>query len=43
MTPFFPARATAGQDPSGPAFRVPFQSVDAANHIAQWTQAVVIQ
>ena len=43
MTPFFPARAAAGQDPSGPAFRVPFQSVDAANHIAQWTQAVVIQ
>lgn len=43
MTPFFPARAAAGQDPSGPAFRVPFQQVDTANHIAQWTQAVVVQ
>ena len=43
MTPFFPARAAAGQDPSGAAFRVPFQSVASANHIEQWTQAVVIQ
>lgn len=43
MTPFFPARAAAGQDPSGPAFRVPFQRVDTSNHIAQWTQAVVVQ
>lgn len=43
MTPFFPARAAAGQDPSGPAFRVPFQQVDTANHIAQWTQAVIVQ
>ncbi len=43
MTPFFPARAAAGQDPSGAAFRVPFQQVDTANHIAQWTQAVIVQ
>ena len=43
MTPFFPNKALAGQDPSGPAFRVPFQQVDTANHIAQWTQAVVVQ
>lgn len=43
MTPFFPARAAAGQDPSGPAFRVPFQQVTTANHIAQWTQAVIVQ
>jgi hypothetical protein len=42
MTPFFPDRAEQGQDPSGPAFRMPFQRVDTANHIAQWTQAVVI-
>lgn len=42
MTPFFPARAEAGQDPSGQAFRVPFQNVGTGNHIAQWTQAVVV-
>ncbi|MEO8551763.1 MAG: hypothetical protein ABI678_17420, partial [Kofleriaceae bacterium] len=43
MTPFFPDRAAQGQDPSGNAFRVPFQDVNTANHIAQWTNAVVIQ
>lgn len=43
MTPFFPEKATAGQDPSGPTFRVPFQDVETSNHIAQWTQAVVVQ
>lgn len=43
MTPVFPARAAAGQDPSGNAFRVPFQDVGTSNHIAQWTQAVVVQ
>jgi hypothetical protein len=42
MTPFFPARAELGQDPSGPSFRLPFQSVANGNHIAQWTQAVVV-
>jgi hypothetical protein len=42
MTPFFPDRAIAGTDPSGPAFRMPFQRIDTSNHIAQWTQAVVI-
>ncbi|HSD90382.1 MAG TPA: hypothetical protein VLB44_22795 [Kofleriaceae bacterium] len=42
MSPFFPDRADAGMDPSGPAFRMPFQRLDTANHIAQWTQAVVI-
>ncbi len=41
MTPIFPSRAAAGQDPSGPAFRVPFQDVATGNHIAQWTQTVV--
>ncbi|MBK7539901.1 MAG: PD40 domain-containing protein [Myxococcales bacterium] len=41
MTPVFPGRAQAGQDPSGPAFRVPFQDVATGNHIAQWTQAIV--
>jgi hypothetical protein len=42
MSPFFPDRAEAGQDPSGPAFRLPFQLLTTSNHIAQWTQAVVI-
>ena len=42
MAPFFPARAASGMDPSGPAFRMPFQRIDTANHIAQWTQAIVI-
>lgn len=42
MTPFFPDLAAQGMDPSGPAFRVPFQGVNTANHIAQWTQQVVI-
>ena len=42
MAPFFPDRATSGQDPSGPAFRMPFQTLAAGNHIAQWADAVVI-
>ncbi len=41
MTPFFPARAAAGTDPSGPAFRLPFQELGTNNHIAQWTTRVV--
>lgn len=43
MTPFFPDKAAQGQDPSGPAFRVPFQSLLSNNHIAQWTQTVVLE
>ncbi len=42
MMPFFPDRATGGQDPSGPAFRLPFQTLQNGNHIAQWADAVVI-
>jgi hypothetical protein len=41
MVPFFPERASAGLDPSGAAFRLPFQDVTAGNHAAQWTEAVV--
>lgn len=41
MTPIFPSRALANKDPSGPAFRLPFQDVATGNHIAQWTQAIV--
>jgi len=42
MAPFFPDKANGGMDPSGPAFRMPFQDFATSNHIAQWTQAVVI-
>jgi hypothetical protein len=41
MAPFFPNRAAAGLDPSGPPFRLPFQAMDSNNHIAQWTERVV--
>jgi hypothetical protein len=42
MTPFFPDRALQGQDPSARAFRLPFQNLDSSNHIAQWTERVVV-
>lgn len=42
MTPFFPGRASQGRDPSTPAFRLPFQNFDSSNHIAQWTERVVV-
>ncbi len=41
MAPFFPGRADAGSNPSGPAFRLPFQEITTNNHIAQWTTEVV--
>jgi len=41
MTPFFPARAAAGVDPTAPAFRLPFQDLQSNNHIAQWTEEVI--
>jgi len=41
MTPFFPNRAAAGQDPSSAAFRLPFQDITTSNHIAQWTEQIV--
>jgi hypothetical protein len=41
MTPVFPARAQAGQDPSLPAFRLPFQNLESSNQTAQWTERVV--
>jgi len=41
MTAFDPDRAGAGQDPSFPAFWLPFQDMATNNHIAQWTQKVV--
>jgi WD40-like Beta Propeller Repeat len=42
MTPFFPNRAMQGQDPSAKAFRLPFQNLESSNHIAQWTERVVV-
>ncbi len=41
MTPFLTQRATAGQDPTVAAFRLPFQGLQSNNHIAQWTERVV--
>ena len=41
MTPFFPAKAAQGQDPSAPAFRLPFQDLGSSNQTAQWTEHVV--
>lgn len=43
MAPFFADRAELGQDPSGTPFWLPFQRIDTSNHIAQWTEAVVLQ
>jgi hypothetical protein len=42
MTPFFPDRAASAQDPSAQAFRLPFQDIESNNHIAQWTEQVVV-
>ena len=42
MAPFFPDKAAGGLDPTGPAFRMPFQDLMSGNHIAQWTEAIVI-
>ncbi len=41
MSPFFPSRAALGEDPTAPAFRLPFQDILSNNHIAQWTEVVV--
>ena len=40
MMGFDPARAAAGQDPSFPAFWLPFQDMGSGNHIAQWSETV---
>ncbi len=41
MTAFFPVQAAQGQDPSAPAFRLPFQDLGSSNQTAQWTEHVV--
>lgn len=40
MVAFDPARAALGQDPSFPAFWLPFQSLTSGNHIGQWSTQV---
>jgi hypothetical protein len=40
MVGFDPEKAAAGQDPSFPAFWLPFQEPDSGNHIAQWVTKV---
>lgn len=42
MFAFFPNKAATGADPSSVAFRLPFQDFASHNHIAQWTEKVVI-
>ena len=41
MTAFAPDLAQGGEDPSFPAFWLPYQELKSRNHIAQWTQKVV--
>ncbi len=41
MAAFDVEKALNGEDPSYPAFWVPFQSMSTGNHIAQWTKKVV--
>ncbi len=41
MAPLFPGRIGTG-DPSGPAFWLPFQEIGTNNHIAQWTEQVIV-
>lgn len=40
MTAIDPARLARGEDPSAPAFCLPFQDLGTSNHIAQWTRRV---
>jgi Tol biopolymer transport system component len=37
-----PDKAAAGMDPSYPAFVLPFQDLNSSNHIAQWTEEIVV-
>jgi hypothetical protein len=40
MVALDPARLARGEDPSVPAFCLPFQNIATSNHIAQWTAGV---
>ena len=42
LAPFYPERALAGQPATGPAVRLPFQELAQGNHIAQWTEEIVV-
>jgi hypothetical protein len=42
MVAIDPERAAAGQDPSVAAFALPFQDISSSNHIAQWTEEIVV-
>jgi hypothetical protein len=42
MVAIDPELAAAGQDPSVAAFALPFQDISSSNHIAQWTEEIVI-
>jgi hypothetical protein len=41
MAAFDPQAAADGEDPTWPAFYLPFQDITTNNHIAQWTEVVV--
>ncbi len=41
MAAIDPDQVAAGQDPSFPAFALPFQDFTTSNHIAQWTTQIV--
>ncbi|HJZ86909.1 MAG TPA: hypothetical protein VKN99_17170 [Polyangia bacterium] len=41
MFAFAPNRLAASQDPSYPAFWLPFQNLSTNNHIAQWTTRII--
>jgi hypothetical protein len=43
MVAFDPDAAAKGQDPSFPAFWLPFQDMASGNHIAQWVTTVARQ
>lgn len=42
MVAIDPELAASGQDPSVAAFALPFQDFSSSNHIAQWTEEVVV-
>ena len=37
-----PDKALAGEDPSAAAFAIPYQDLDTSNHIAQWTEKIIV-
>ncbi|MFT3696640.1 MAG: hypothetical protein QM831_26100 [Kofleriaceae bacterium] len=42
MAAFVPSVADVNMDPTQPSFRLPFQNITTNNHIAQWTERVVV-